>query len=394
MPTVRDQLESLISANLEKARTREREAFDSQTEGFEKSLVVYGAGKLGRKAVAGLRKMGIEPLAIADGNPALSGKQVDGVTVYSPADAASKFGKIAAFIICIWSPGPGRRYHDIYKTLHRLGCLRIVSFVPLFWKRPDLFLPHYRIDLPSRLIENAPAIRTVYDAFADEASRAEFVIQLRWMTTIEFGPLLDDVTPPETYFPERIFTLGQEETFVDCGAYDGDTLDKFLQLSKNQFREYFCFEPDPANFVKLERYVAGLPAEVRSKIHVDPWAVGARRETVRFEANADVSSAVSATGEVAVECHRLDEVLQGSAPTQIKMDIEGFEPDALAGAEQTIRRHAPILSICVYHRQEHLWEIPLQIQSFGQDYAYYQRRYVDEFGDQVFYAVPRGRIVG
>ena len=43
------------------------------------------------------------------------------------------------------------------------------------------------------------------------------------------------------------------------------------------------------------------------------------------------------------------------------MDIEGAELDALNGAKATIRKHLPKLAVCLYHVQEHLWEIPLKI---------------------------------
>jgi hypothetical protein len=42
----------------------------------------------------------------------------------------------------------------------------------------------------------------------------------------------------------------------------------------------------------------------------------------------------------------------------LKMDIEGEEPAALRGAQELLRAHRPHLAISIYHRAEHLWEMP------------------------------------
>ena len=68
--------------------------------------------------------------------------------------------------------------------------------------------------------------------------------------------------------------------------------------------------------------------------------------------------------------------------------------DALEGARQTIERHAPILAVCVYHRQDHLWRIPLLLRQWRDDYAFFLRPHNEEGWDLVCYAVPRARLIG
>jgi FkbM family methyltransferase len=263
----------------------------------------------------------------------------------------------------------------------------VVSFVPLFWKYAGIFLPHYRLDLPQRLVRDADRVERVVELWEDEASREEYVAQLRWMTSTEFGPLPAHPTA-DTYFPEEIFRPGAEEVFVDCGAFDGDTIRAFLQRQGSRFREIVALEPDPENYAKLARYVETLPADVRRKIELRQLAVGARRELVRFMAAGSVSSRVDGEGTVEVQCEPLDEILTGRSPSYVKMDIEGAEPQALAGARQTILGHHPALAVCVYHRQEHLWEIPLHLRDLWDGYRFFLRRHGDEFGDVVCYALP------
>jgi hypothetical protein len=102
------------------------------------------------------------------------------------------------------------------------------------------------------------------------------------------------------------------------------------------------------------------------------------------------SSAIGA-GEVEVDCVPLDAVLGAPAPTYLKMDIEGAEVDTLVGASRTIREHAPVLAICCYHCQDHLWRIPLLIHSLNPDYRFFLRPHDLEMWDLVCYAIPPRR---
>jgi hypothetical protein len=85
-------------------------------------------------------------------------------------------------------------------------------------------------------------------------------------------------------------------------------------------------------------------------------------------------------------------LLDGRAPTVIKMDIEGAEGDTIRGARRTIREHQPLLEICVYHVQDHLWTLPLLIDSIKPGYRYFLRPHKYEVWDLVCYAVPPDRM--
>src|SRR5438105_15270393 len=95
---LRDELEHLLGEDVQDAKRRAQTAFDQQVAPFENALVLFGAGHLGKKTLRGLRQAGIEPLAFADNNSELWGTRIDGLEVLSPEDAATRFGKHAAFV--------------------------------------------------------------------------------------------------------------------------------------------------------------------------------------------------------------------------------------------------------------------------------------------------------
>ncbi len=84
--------------------------------------------------------------------------------------------------------------------------------------------------------------------------------------------------------------------------------------------------------------------------------------------------------------------MRDEKPTYIKMDIEGYEASAIEGAREIIQQHQPVLAICVYHKQQDLWQIPLLMKSLCGDYQLFLRPHLDEGWDLVCYAIPRKRL--
>jgi FkbM family methyltransferase len=153
----------------------------------------------------------------------------------------------------------------------------------------------------------------------------------------------------------------------------------------------FAFEPDPANFRKLEQFAMAAPEDTKHTLTIFPYAVGATRSKVSFEAAGTEASSVG-SGDIEVDCVSIDEILAVHKPTYVKMDIEGSELDALAGAEGTIRRNLPVLAVCSYHRQDHLWRIPSMIASYSDEYRFFLRPHLLEVWDLVCYAIPVARL--
>lgn len=385
-PTVQDLLAEGVAA----ARRRERRTFDELAGAAGNSIVLSGAGGLGRRLLEGLRGYGVEPLAFTDGNSRLWGTTIEGVRVLSPGDAAERYGRTATFVVTVWRARGSDRMDERVEALRALGCQTVIPFGPLAWKYPDGVLPHYGADLPHKVLDQSVEVLQAFDLLADEQSQREYIAQLEWRLRFDFAGM--GAGSVETiYFPPDLVKLRSDELFVDCGAFDGDTLRQFVAESKGSFAKYIGLEPDPTNFTSLEATVAGLPDQVRQRIELTRAAASNTSGTLRFSSGAGPSSHVG-EGDLEVEAVALDQFLGTNRPTFIKMDIEGAEPEALAGAARHIRDAAPILAISCYHRQDHLWSIPLLISSINDQYAFYLRPHDLEGWDLVCYAIPRSRL--
>jgi FkbM family methyltransferase len=244
--------------------------------------------------------------------------------------------------------------------------------------------------LPHKVLDDTASIREALSLWSDDFSRQEFVHQVEWRLHGRFD-LLSPPVPGEQYFLDEVIRLSDEEYFVDVGAYDGDTLRSFLDLRGDHFHRILALEPDPVTFPRLLSYLDSLPAGVRERIRAEPLAVGAGPGRVTFDSGRETSSAVREGGDIEVECVSLDDLLAGEAPTYLKFDIEGGEPEALRGAGRLIRGSRPAIAACVYHVQDHLWKIPLLLRELGDGYRFFLRPHMTECWETVCYALPPGR---
>jgi hypothetical protein len=61
-------------------------------------------------------------------------------------------------------------------------------------------------------------------------------------------------------------------------------------------------------------------------------------------------------------------------PDFIKMDLEGMEIAALKGAQNIIKEFKPRLAVCLYHRLQDMWEIPILLKRIEPKYKFYCRK--------------------
>jgi FkbM family methyltransferase len=383
-------LERLFDEPLDAVRERERSALDRLLDDCGRRVVLFGAGGLGRNAVATLRSIGVEPLAITDNNDELWDTAIEGVGVLPPERAAAQFGATALFIVSIWNPF--HWYQETRARLASLGCRRVAPPSPLYWRFPATFLPFYAQDFPHCVYERAGEVLTASGLWSDAQSRDEYDRQIRWRALGEWSfsrPAADDA---ESYFLPRVFALRDDEVFVDCGAFDGDTLRTYLAHQPRGFRRYVAVEPGRTAFDKLTAFTASLPEALRERVRPLRCVAGVRRERLRFEDTGDMGSKASDSGTSTIESIPIAEMVEAGTPiTFVKMDIEGAEGDALAGARPAIERDAPILAVCVYHAQDDLWRLPLLMKAMVPDYRFFLRCHEGDGWQTVAYAVPPQR---
>jgi len=143
------------------------------------------------------------------------------------------------------------------------------------------------------------------------------------------------------------------------------------------------------NFAKLAQFVRTNAPQLPDTVCLFPCAIDSATKQVRYSSGEGTGNHASATGDTVIQCVSLDQALPAFRPNLIKMDIEGAEYDALWGARHLIAEHRPALAICLYHRPEHLWQIPLLVQQLtGGGGKYFLRSHALNGWELVFYWLP------
>jgi FkbM family methyltransferase len=347
-------------------------------------VVLFGAGDLGRQIRRDLIGLPFEPRAFVDNNNTRWGSEFEGLEVLGPDEAAARFGQSAMWLITVYTNG------RVIEQCRALG-VPAVTCAELSWVLPELHAHGLFFGIPERLAESAREIEAAASIWADAESEAEYQSQVRWRFLLDYSALATPRPPAETYFPDDLIRPLAREVYVDCGAFNGDTIEAFMAARGGQFERIIAIEPDPISGRVLKDRVDDWTQAGIGPIRVEPFAAASQRGTVSFEASGTVGSSVG-SGTDTVEAAPLDEILRDCAPTYVKFDVEGAEHDALVGASRTIRDDMPVLAVSLYHKPEDLWDLPLLILSLGPGYRMYLRRYSDERWETVCYAVPAGRL--
>ena len=385
------RLNQLLAEDRSSVLKREACTLEEKVGSLDQPFLLFGAGHLGRKVLKKLMTMGHVPTAFIDNNPVLWGTEILGVTVMSPVQASERFEPAKTGIITtIWCGEATDKMADRINPLHALGFRKIALFGHLAWKFPVEFLPHYCLDRPTLVIEAADSIRTAFALLSDEASRQLFVDHIEWRLFLDYN-LLPYPSDREIYFNDHHVSSSDSEVLYDIGAYTGDSVDSFLNSPRGgAFSEIHSFEPSPNNFATLQTYVESLNAG-RDKVFVHQLALGNEIGSIQVETENGPASRVGLGSQV-VPMTTIDLFSQTHAsPSFIKIDIEGFEPQCLLGAKHVISTTAPVVAVCVYHLQSHIWEILLQLHSYHSGYRFSLCPHLADGWDLVLYAVPPSR---
>lgn len=320
-----------------------------------KPIVLYGMGDGADKVISAFEKYNIKVSGVMASDGFVRGQSFHGFTVKSEKALTDELGEFTVALCFASQLAEVMNYIKGVAIRHPT----LVPSVPVFGDVlfDDDFIEKYKAD-----IEDA------YNLLADNLSRKvyENVLLFYYTGKIE---LLDEITTNKDEAFNNILKLGNSETFVDLGAYNGDTIDEFLHYAGCDYRKIIALEPNEKNFRKLNVHCSDIQ-------NIDLWQLGAynKNTVLDFNNKAGRNSAICASG-TKTRVTTVDTILCGMAASYIKADVEGADFETLEGMKNTLKNFKPKLNFSAYHRFEDIFRLALYIKELNPNYKIYLRHH-------------------
>ena len=217
-----------------------------------------------------------------------------------------------------------------------------------FWFRHKLISALTDIDVKGvrRIAHNLPS-------FLIPNPRKALFINTQYGFYMKVNPLLDYGVESSLYYTGTYEKgtlhimkqlLREGDTFVDVGANIG-LMSVYASRIVKQSGKVYAYEPHPET---REILMENIKINQAYNIHVSPFAVGSQKNKSMLYDSPDHNRGAASIAEIDLSAHgyvvnivTLSEQLDKQDIRLIKIDVEGYELEALKGAVQIISRENP-----------------------------------------------------
>ncbi|MBQ6823496.1 MAG: FkbM family methyltransferase [Clostridia bacterium] len=320
-----------------------------------KPIVLYGMGNGADRILDVMSSKGITASGVFASDGFVRHQMFRGFTVQSYGELKEQFGEMIVLVSF------GTHRPEVIENIKRI-------MAEQEGYAPDVPVAGETLFDASFLDQHRAELARVYELLADERSKQVFERVIESKLTGLLPPLFASESWPREAWD--LLELGQEESYLDLGAYNGDTVERFWEYSKGKYRQVIAVEPDVKNYKKLLKNTEHLPHIQCVNACVDE-AVGEKH----YLMDGGRKSHALDSGGIEIPAVTVDLLAENQKITFIKMDVEGMEAAVIKGAAQTIQRDRPAMQIAAYHRSEDLFALPLLVEEICPGAKIYLRHF-------------------
>ena len=323
-----------------------------------KPIVLYGMGNGADKIVDWCEEHSVKIAGFFASDEFVRGQVFRGFEVKKYSDIIVEFGEDILVVIAFASERPEvlARFKELAEA-HET----VAPHLSLF-EEPETVSTAW-------LAKYEAELQKVYDNLADDVSRETFAAVLNYKLSgkVEYLFVCDTAREEDL---RQLFTFGENEVYMDLGAYNGDTVQEFLNLVDGKYEHIIAVEPDRRNCKKL-----CAMAEELGEITVHECGVWSELGELGFSDSGGRQSTFLAVQKKTVPVNSIDNLADGKAVSYIKMDVEGAEVQAIEGGRDVIQKFAPKMFVAAYHYDVDVFRLPLLLWKLVPEYKIFFRKH-------------------
>lgn len=373
---------------MKKFKYIDSEAYFTEIKKF-KNIICFGAGGKLREALIIFRKIGIKPTAICDNDPDLWGKIVEAEGIEIEIESYDSVVKrlddyVILLTVMIKSA------EAIYRSLRQTGEKHpIYQFCNPF-KVGEQLIDSKEVD------KNYANYEKIYDRLADDLSKEIFELNLNYKIS---GNMLELQKRMEgnSFFDEELLEVHSEGVYIDIGAYTGDSILKYLEYCRGQYKHIYAVEADKGNYAALQNFIKYGWIDNITTFNQALWSERSKKTWYSISQNMDINfgspnlfepleamidrCTVIEMGKTnqgyvheEIQTETLDDLLPDSAPTIMKVNAIAADYQILQGSRKLIKQYKPIIVIEHGVKPENILAVISFLDGVRGDYTFYLRQ--------------------
>ena len=251
--------------------------------------------------------------------------------------------------------------------------------------------------------DNWSGLEQQYNWLGDIESRNIFMDTVNSKITGNMLPLIKYTVgdPIYTFFDSQFIDCNiGNNTYMDIGAYTGDTIESFILFIRGKYERVIGIEADKGNFEALSKFVKYSRVPNVEILNIGLWNKVEEREfytnSINDKVNYDSPNLFQNIDSIAdnrsitqvdskyvhqkIQLSTIDEITKGYSPNIIKVNALAADSQIIEGGSKYIRENKPLIIFEFGVRKQDVFEMLRKIKEINDTYTFYIRR-KQVFGD-------------